>query len=69
MAAKEGAAQSHFNGVGAVMNTLVSFSDDDDDCDLGLDDDFIDGGAYGWGIPDLNHPLRVYIFFTAYTRQ
>lgn len=45
-AAKEGAAQNHFDGVGAVMNTLVSFSDDDDDCDLGLDDDFIDGGTY-----------------------
>lgn len=47
LAAKEGAAQNHFDGVGAVMNMLVSFSDDDDDDDeLGLDDDFIDGGTY-----------------------
>lgn len=49
MAAMEGAAQNHFDGVGAVMNTAVSFSeddDDDDDDDLGFDEDteFIDGG-------------------------
>lgn len=49
LAAREGAAQNHFSGVGAVMNTAVSFStDDDDDLDLGLDDegDFIDGGKW-----------------------
>lgn len=43
MNAMEGAAQNHFDGVGAVMNTAVSFSDDDDlDFDEGAD--FIDGG-------------------------
>lgn len=43
MAELEDAAQNHFEGVGAVMNAEVSFSDDED---LGFDDDgeFIDGG-------------------------
>lgn len=45
VAAQEGAAQNHFNGVGAVMNTAVCFSSDDDaDFDIGLNDEFIDGG-------------------------
>ena len=47
MAELEGEAQNHFEGVGAVINNDVSFSDDDDDDeDLGFDDDgeFIDGG-------------------------
>ncbi|CAN0468283.1 unnamed protein product [Ascophyllum nodosum] len=46
MAELEGEAQNHFEGVGAVINNDVSFSDDDDDDeDLGFDDDgeFIDG--------------------------
>lgn len=47
--ALEGEAANHFDGVGAVMNTAVSFSSDDDDGDSDLDfeegNDFIDGGG------------------------
>jgi len=46
LAALEGAAANHFDGTGAVMNTAVSFSDDEDDSDeFGDGSDFIDGGT------------------------
>ena len=46
MAALEGAAANHFDGTGAVMNTAVSFSDDQDDSDeFGDGTEFIDGGG------------------------
>lgn len=47
LAALEDKAQDHFDGIGAVMNTAVSFSEDDDDDDLDFEEDtnFIDGGA------------------------
>lgn len=42
--ALEGAAASHFDGIGSVMNTDVSFSDDEDDADGFEEGGFIDGG-------------------------
>ena len=45
MAALEGAAQNHFDGTGAVMNTAVSFSEDEEDSDFEEGADFIDGGG------------------------
>ena len=44
MAALEGAAQNHFDGTGAVMNTAVSFSEDEEDSDFDEGAEFIDGG-------------------------
>lgn len=48
LAALEGAAADHFDGTGAVMNTAVSFSDDDDDDsdEFGEGNEFIDGGSW-----------------------
>ncbi|CAB1098641.1 unnamed protein product [Ectocarpus sp. CCAP 1310/34] len=46
LAALEGAAANHFDGVGAVMNAAVSFSEDSDDGasqEFGEESDFIDG--------------------------
>lgn len=44
--ALEGAAANHFDGVGAVMNTAVSFSDDSDGSEeFEEGGDFIDGGG------------------------
>ena len=45
MAALEGAAQNHFDGTGAVMNTAASFSEDEEDSDFEEGADFIDGGG------------------------
>ena len=48
--ALEGAAANHFDGVGAVMNTAVSFSDDDDSEEFEEGGDFIDGGGWCGGV-------------------